>query len=576
MSYTPRSYEDIVRDMLTTLTGGTVRESLTAPAGGVPLVPPKLKNRPVRRVSSLEGTTVVGVGAKAKEIPYRFTAADFELISSSGSPGDLDSIQFRENGRRPAPGSTLTVNYYPVQTDPVPLTDLNVGSVIRTLVETIARELAVEYQHLQLIYDSAFLATAQGDSLDKVVELAGVRRLPSGHPVTRLRFTRQPGATGNITVPAGTAVTDDKGNRYLTLSDITMEPNESTREVFAGGETIATAAVAEGALNRPEVMIAGISGVTNIQEARQLTAPETDDDLRRRARGALHGVVRGTQDSLRFGILSIPGVKDVVILEAPNGVAGEIAIQVAYSDQSPDVRQKVADAIEVLRPAGILVLPQEAGTLRASVQCQLTLAGASLSAAELQSVTGGVEERLFGYLSKIAPGGAVRRSKLAQLAMSDDRIVDAKVLLTPDGQEAVEELTLGSGIALDPVRPFAFPPPVFEQAGAAQPATSTVSATLPVQLVAGVTLAEASSAIQLALDGLLASRRPDAPLTVDALAAAIRDDTRFALVRADVIVTVEGGGRFLQLTDGLGSYAPATNETLAKGNVDIQAREGGV
>ena len=145
------------------------------------------------------------------------------------------------------------------------------------------------------------------------------------------RFSRQSGATGNITVPAGTAVTDDKANRYLTLSEITMEPNESTREVLAGGETSGTAEVEEGALNRLEVMIAGISSVVNIQAARQLSAPETDDDLRRRARGALHGVVRGTVDALRFGLLSIPGVKDVVIKEAPNGVAGEIAIQVAYT-----------------------------------------------------------------------------------------------------------------------------------------------------------------------------------------------------------------------------------------------------
>jgi len=274
VSYTPRSYEDIVRDMLTTLTGGTVRESLTVPTGDLAIIPAKLRSRPVRRISSLEGSTIVGVGAKAKEISYRFTGADFELISSSGNAADLDSIRFRDNGRRPVPGSTLIVNYYPIQTDPIPLTDLNVGSVVRTVVETVARELAVEYQHLGEIYNSAFLATATNDSLDKVVDLVGVTRLPSGHPVARLRFSRQSGATGNITVPAGTAVTDDRANRYLTLSEITMEPNESTREVLAGGETSGTAEVDEGALNRLEVMISGISSVVNIQAARQLAAPE--------------------------------------------------------------------------------------------------------------------------------------------------------------------------------------------------------------------------------------------------------------------------------------------------------------
>jgi hypothetical protein len=131
-------------------------------------------------------------------------------------------------------------------------------------------------------------------------------------------------------------------------------------------------------------------------------------------------------------------------------------------------------------------------------------------------------------------------------------------------------------VVLDVEPRFTFAPPVFEAAAAAVPTSATVSATLPIHLAPGVTLAQATEAITLALDGFLASRRVDAPLTVDALAAAIRDDTRFALVRADVIVTVEGGGRFLQLTDGLGTYAPGTSETLVTGVIDIQPREGGV
>jgi hypothetical protein len=33
VSFTPRTYDQIVRDILTTLTGGTVRETVKAPAG---------------------------------------------------------------------------------------------------------------------------------------------------------------------------------------------------------------------------------------------------------------------------------------------------------------------------------------------------------------------------------------------------------------------------------------------------------------------------------------------------------------------------------------------------------------
>jgi hypothetical protein len=61
---------------------------------------------------------------------------------------------------------------------------------------------------------------------------------------------------------------------------------------------------------------------------------------------------------------------------------------------------------------------------------------------------------------------------------------------------------------------------------------------------------------------------------VDGLAAAIRDDSRFGLARGEVVVTVEGGGRFLQLTDGVGSYTPASNELLQKGEITVEPREG--
>jgi uncharacterized phage protein gp47/JayE len=576
VTFTPRTYEQIARDLLTTLTGGTVRETLTAPPAGTPLVPDKLRNRPVRRISHLEGTISVGAGADARQIPYRFTAADFELVSASGNgAGDKEAIAFRKGGRAPVPGTPLTVNYYPVQSDPVPLTDLNVGSVTRTIVETFARELALGYLNLQHVYDSAFLDTAEGSSLDRVVALVGVTRLPAGFPVAKLTFTRGAGGPGRITVPAGTAVTDAAGNRYLTLAEITLEPNETSREVQAGGESPATPVVGAGALARTEVTVAGISKVTNAEPARALATAESDADLRRRARGALHGVVRGTSDALKFTLLSIQGVKDVTVVEEPNGVPGEIRIDVAYENESDEsVKALVARTIAEVKPAGVRVLSQTAAHRRADVRAQLTLAGQGVAGAELDALKASLQERVSAFLKDVAPGGTVRRAQLAALALQDPRIVDAQILLTPQGGEEADSLTLGPGEVLDVGAVTFSPPPAAEAPAAAPPITSTVSATLPVHLAAGVTETEATNAIQLALESFLRTRGPGSPLTVDALAAAIRDDSRFALVRPNVQVTVQTDGRFLQLTDGVGSYAPEPNESLQRDGIAVSAVEG--
>ena len=68
---------------------------------------------------------------------------------------------------------------------------------------------------------------------------------------------------------------------------------------------------------------------------------------------------------------------------------------------------------------------------------------------------------------------------------------------------------------------------------------------------------------------------PEGTLTVDGVVAAVRDDTRYALTRAEVLLTIEtADGRFLQLTDGTGSYAPVTSETLQRGALAVDIREG--
>ena len=571
MSYTPRTYNEIVRDLLTTMTGGTVAESLLAPAGDALVTPDKLRDRPVRRVSHVQGV----VGTADNPVPFRFTNADYELISTTGDENDKDALRFRENGRRPIPGSTLTVNYYPVRTNPTPLNDLNVGSVVRTLLETVAFELAVTYGHLDSIYKSAFLETAEGSSLDKVVALVGVKRLPAAHPVVKVRFERRTRTPGRITIPTGTVVTDDKAQRYLTQEELILEPGESSRDVMAAGETPGTAEVEERKLDRMEVLVAGVEKAYNIEAARRLSQPETDQELRLRARGAFHGVIRGTLDALRFHLLSIPEVKAVSIVEEPNGIPGEVRLDVAYFEDTPEARQKVDDRIKQVRPAGIRIVSTSASSVEVSVRVELTLTGTGVSGSELAALKAELGPRLVDALNATPPGGTVRRSRLISIALQDERIVDATITLIPAGGSETTELTLPTGEVLTTVTPIQFATPKTEEV-VSRTVDVIVSATLPVHLTPGTTQAEVSQAINNAFAGHLSTRTAELPLTLDSVAAAIRDDTRFALIRTDATVVVEAVDRFFQLTDGIGSYAPAPNERLGQGTVAIDVREGGV
>ncbi|HEX8001079.1 MAG TPA: hypothetical protein VF519_00120 [Mycobacteriales bacterium] len=577
MSYVPRTYPEIVRDLLTTLTGGVVRETLTADVTpdrrlrDAGTVAARLAQRPVRRISHLAGKIPVA----GKPVDYRFTPADFELVPSADG-AEPDTIRFRPGAPQPIAGTTLVVNYYPVDAREAPLTDLNVGSVVRTLMESVARELATLYEQMRVVYDSAFVETAEGGSLDKAVALVGVTRLPSGHPVASVRFSRRPGTPGRLTVPSGTAIVDAQGNRYLTNDELTLEPGEEARVVTARGESPATPVVAAHALTRPEVVIAGVGEVDNPEPGRALTSAESDAELRRRARGALHGVVHGTVDALRFRLLTLDFVKDVTIDEFPNGIAGEVAVTVAYAEDTPDNRAKVADVIRRVRPAGIRVLDASATPRRVDADVAVVVAGGTPpSPAEAKAISDGAAERVRAVLAAVPPGGKVRRAQLVTAVLQDARLVDASVTLTPQGGAAAEEYQVPDGGVLEPGT-VAVTKLDTEIAAGTVSTTSRVDVMLPVHLVSGVTRADAEAAATSRLDGYLATVAPDKPLTADALLSAVADNTRYGAVRAETVVTVSAGDRFLQLTDGQGTYQPLPGETMARGTLSFDVRDGTV
>ncbi len=591
-SFVPRPYPDIVRDLLTTLSGGTVRETAVVPAGDV-IELRLLADRPIRRVSHLQGEIEVerpvrneggevvldAAGDPELEtvgVPYRFTDIDFELFATGAAGDEHDAIRFRPTGQQPPVGSTVTVNYYPTQTVPVPITDLNVGSVARTMIESVGRELAVEELLLENVYRSAFLETAQGTNLDKVVALVGVKRRPAGVATTRVRFSRAAGSTGRITIPTATVVSDADGNRYSTVTPLVLEPGEPSREVVAAAASRSTPAVEANTLDRLDVLVAGVSEVVNGAPAADAAAPETDDDLRRRARGALAVAARGTLDAITYGLLSIPGVKDVAVTEFPNGVPGELRVDIAYErDDDPEVERAVLERLDDLRPAGIRIpAPSKVEPVELTVTATVTLAGSGVTPTELASLQADLEQRVVDHIRTLAPAGVVRQAQVVIAALSDERIVDASFEFSLGGAPQ-PTIAAPTATVLDPVVPFGFT--VLTESGASGPGIGiSIDALVPVHLAPGVTAAEAESAIAAAAQSWAGGLRAGDVITVDALIAALRDESRYAIVREDTSVTTEAADRFLQLADGIGTHPLAPGDQVTLRSVAPDVREGGI
>lgn len=581
MSLVDRTYPDIVRDVLTTLTQGVVAETHTVAYDPTarPVVVPDivLARRPVRRVSMVSGF-VASATPGDPPVATLFSLNDYQLIPNPEDPGDLSRIRFMPLAKRkPAPNSDVTVNYYPRTTDPTPLTDLNVGSVVRTIVEAMSRELAALYGQLNIAYDSGFVDTATGASLDRVVALLSYSRRRAGRATGTVTFSRRAGSIGNITIPAGTPITDAADKiRYVTSERYDMLAGESTADVRVQGAVDATPVVDAGVLAVIQRAIAGLDSAANARPTARATQDETDEALRARARDALLAANKGTPQAIRHGLLALPEVRDATVEEMPNGVPGEIRITVSLAQPGAgsDLPKDVLDRIEELRPAGIRVLRAQAGQTALAASVTLVLAGSSLAPSEIESVHQAVRNRLVAEIARKGVGEKVRAKPLVAALLSDQRIADLTLAIGAKGGAVAGpgedfQPESGSGVGLD-AADIAFGADSFATApSGGQPVRVEVRAIVGATPLAGVAIDAMKTELNARLTSYLAALAPGASVDAASVLLALANDAKYGIDPLKLSVTLTAQDQFAQIAQGGQAFIVKPGQTFALVALDL-------
>ena len=299
---------------------------------------------------------------------------------------------------------------------------------------------------------------------------------------------------------------------------------------------------------------------------------ETDTELRTRARRAIHATGRGTLDALRFGLESFPFVRAVTATEFPDPLVqtpGIVRLDVALTDDNAINKLAVDTRIEELRPAGIYVERHWAQATQVGLRVDLTLA-APLPDPELASLKAAMSDRLVAEIRALPPGGTLRRSRLLAAAMSDTRVADATITLLADGSAVA-----GDALSVPPDKtavPAATPVtfgPITQGAGAGAGEVA-ISAELSVRPLAGDATA-LEPQLRARLIAFIAALPTGASLTFDAVANALRDDTRFALDRAGTVLSInQGAGGFTELRDGDPDLPLPAGATPVLGTLSVQ------
>jgi len=400
MAFRKKSYQEIVDDILTDLTGGVVGEEHAC-----------LENTNTYQLARSPGV-IVSVRGMVNDAPYTFASYDYQLTGER-------TLEWGDT--RPDQDTTFYVNYYPADADS-PITDRNIGSVTRTIVEALSREVATLYAQLEKTYLSAFVDTAEGRSLEFVVSMLGMERILAGRAIGTIEFSRSTSALGDITVPLGTVVSDREDNRYETTEEATLRQGQLAVEVPIRAVSEDVPPVAARTLTLMPRPVVGIEKVINYEATTLGTKDESDEELRARAKAALYGAGKATIEAIRFAVLE-QGVNSVVIHDMPQGVAGELDVIVDYEGEK---ERDIKEAIEQTRAAGIRVNFNRTQRVDLTLDLTVTLATALLDEEE-RALRRSIQRKIADYVASLKAGEKVLGNQLVALAMADPRVQDVSI-----------------------------------------------------------------------------------------------------------------------------------------------------
>lgn len=183
--YFRKNYNEIVNSILEHMIKGVTKEKHTFRRSRLRYeFECRPEYRPVKEVTLVEGFLKANRHIFKEDQDYVVKDNAIEWISDSSEIPDDKSLfevtySFENNSR---------------------LSDINVGSVLRTLVESVSREIEFVYEEMENVYDSGFIDTAKGDALDLVVSILGIKRKEptrASGTVTFLRDTPPPEITNS-------------------------------------------------------------------------------------------------------------------------------------------------------------------------------------------------------------------------------------------------------------------------------------------------------------------------------------------------------------------------------------------
>lgn len=239
--------------------------------------------------------------------------------------------------------------------------DTSAHSVAGVLIRLMAFFLDLIYKLAEKVYNSQYLSTATGVSLDKIASNFGLHRNPAEQAIVDLSFTGTPG----FVILAGKMFKTTDGKIYQLGSDVLLSASGTGAGTAYAMETGAQYNVPANAITSQVEPTSDIFTVTNPQAVENGANIETDAELAHRVRLANDTKPSSPVNGVISAVMEVPGVKSVQVVTnntmAVDSYGNPAKTIHVYVDGGEEM--KIADALFNSVSAGILMVGSHTETM---------------------------------------------------------------------------------------------------------------------------------------------------------------------------------------------------------------------
>lgn len=237
-------------------------------------------------------------------------------------------------------------------TNDIKLTNDSVAGILASLIAEVFTE---SYEVLLAVFNAFNPDTANGKALDFICTLNGINRNQATKTIGEVTFS----GTNGIIIPASTIVSDESGNRFNTISDVTIALGVADVQVEAqvSGRIVINA----GEITKIVTPIFGVNSVANDDDFVSGMNEESDSELRKRRLLSFSRGGKNTDYAIESNILDLDYidfcrvVSNRSLLTDSNGIPAKSFCTYIYPNQSSsgEREQEIAEIIFANMPCGI-------------------------------------------------------------------------------------------------------------------------------------------------------------------------------------------------------------------------------